>query len=801
MEKLLRDKLKEVFGYNSFRGNQEAVIKNVMQGRNTFVIMPTGAGKSMCYQLPAVIKEGTAIVISPLIALMKNQVDQLNAIGVNAQFLNSTLSKAELTKVRKELIEGKVKLLYVAPESLTKDTTLELLKKCQISFVAVDEAHCISEWGHDFRPEYRRIKSIIEQIGELPIIALTATATPKVRQDIQKNLKMEDADVFLSSFYRENLFYDVRPKQGDSKKQLIKFIKQHKGKSGIVYCLSRKKVEEIAEFLKVNDIKALPYHAGMDAADRVKNQDAFLNEDINVIVATIAFGMGIDKPDVRFVVHYDAPKSLEGYYQETGRAGRDGLASHCLMFFSEDDIEKLEKFNKDKTVTERDNARLLLEEMTYYANSAVCRPRQLLHYFGEYMDKDCGNCDNCKRKRESYEGKDHILLAIKAVQQTEERFGLEHLAFVLTGKVDDYVKSYGHDKLEVFGKGLQLLPKSQEEDDEDDEDDIEEEESDLSLDSDLEEDLDEDEDEGSHKKTSVKSHKEVSNSVPKKEKQPVKKDKDKRTPEEKDPVKFWISVIRQAMILNFLKKDSENITTIKLTEKGLSFLQNPYLVTLYKDLDFSNLTVEAEDDLSATMAKSFDETLYDMLKNLRKRIAKQKELPPYVIFQETSLEEMATTYPKTIESLAQVNGVGMAKAQKWGKPFVDLIAKYVEENDITTVTDVTIRQKASKSKTKIFIIQQIDRKVDLQEIANSIDLTLAELIEEIEHICYSGTKLNLDYYIKGIMDPERQEQVYNYFKNAESDKIQLALKELGEDEYTEEELRLMRIKFLSEYAL
>ncbi|MCS6834212.1 MAG: RQC domain-containing protein, partial [Flammeovirgaceae bacterium] len=393
-------------------------------------------------------------------------------------------------------------------------------------------------------------------------------------------------------------------------------------------------------------------------------------------------------PDVRFVVHYDAPKSLEGYYQETGRAGRDGLASHCLMFFSEDDIEKLEKFNKDKTVTERDNARLLLEEMTYYANSAVCRPRQLLHYFGEYMDKDCGNCDNCKRKREGYEGKDHILLAIKAVQQTEERFGLEHLAFVLTGKVDDYVKSYGHDKLEVFGKGLQLLPKSQEEDDEDDEDDIEEEESDLSLDSDLEEDLDEDEDEGSHKKTSVKSHKEVSNSVPKKEKQPVKKDKDKRTPEEKDPVKFWISVIRQAMILNFLKKDSENITTIKLTEKGLSFLQNPYLVTLYKDLDFSNLTVEAEDDLSATMAKSFDETLYDMLKNLRKRIAKQKELPPYVIFQETSLEEMATTYPKTIESLAQVNGVGMAKAQKWGKPFVDLIAKYVEENDITTVTDV-----------------------------------------------------------------------------------------------------------------
>ncbi|GAB4332781.1 MAG: hypothetical protein OHK0038_08680 [Flammeovirgaceae bacterium] len=806
MEKLLRDKLKEVFGYNSFRGNQEAVIKNIMQGKNTFVIMPTGAGKSMCYQLPAVIKEGTAIVISPLIALMKNQVDQLNALGVNAQFLNSTLSKAEMTKVKKELLEGKVKLLYVAPESLTKDTNVELLKKCQISFVAVDEAHCISEWGHDFRPEYRRIKSIIEMIGDLTIIALTATATPKVRQDIQKNLKMEDADVFLSSFYRENLFYDVRPKHGDTKKHLIKFIKQHKGKSGIVYCLSRKKVEEIAEFLKVNDIKALPYHAGMDAADRMKNQDAFLNEDVDVIVATIAFGMGIDKPDVRFVVHYDAPKSLEGYYQETGRAGRDGLASQCLMFFSEDDIEKLEKFNKDKTVTERDNARILLEEMTYYANSAVCRPRQLLHYFGEYMEKDCGNCDNCKRKREEFEGKEHILLVIKTVQLTEERFGIEHLALVITGLADEYVKSYGHDKLDVFGKGIALLPKQHEEDEEEEEEDEEEEDvvDDLELDDeDLDDQEEEDDDETKKKPENKKDSKKSSaKTVPTKKEEEVPKPKKEKKPNEfKNPVEFWISVIRQAMILNFLTKDNENITNVKITNKGKSFLQKPYLVTLYKDLDFSKMTIEAEEDTSATTPKSFDETLYDMLKSLRKKIAKQKELPPYVIFQEASLEEMATTYPTTIQDLAQVNGVGMAKAQKWGKPFVDLIAKYVEENDITTATDVVVKSAVSKSKVKIFIIQQIDRKVDLEDIAEAKDMTLSELIEEIEHICYSGTKLNLDYYINNIMDAERQEEVYEYFKNAESDKISLALQELGEDEYTEEELRLMRIKFLSEYAL
>jgi ATP-dependent DNA helicase RecQ len=764
--------------------------------------MPTGAGKSMCYQLPAVIKDGTAIVISPLIALMKNQVDQLNALGVNAQFLNSTLSKAEMTKVKKELLEGKVKLLYVAPESLTKDTNVELLKKCQISFVAVDEAHCISEWGHDFRPEYRRIKSIIEMIGDLTIIALTATATPKVRQDIQKNLKMEEADVYLSSFYRENLFYDVRPKHGDTKRHLIKFIKQHKNKSGIIYCLSRKKVEEIAEFLKVNDVKALAYHAGMDAPDRMRNQDAFLNEDVDVIVATIAFGMGIDKPDVRFVVHYDAPKSLEGYYQETGRAGRDGLTSQCLMFFSEDDIEKLEKFNKDKTVSERDNARLLLEEMTFYANSAVCRPRQLLHYFGEYMEKDCGNCDNCKRKRDEFEGKEHILLAIKTVLQTEERFGIEHLALVIIGQSDEYVKSYGHDKLDVFGKGIALLPKQQEEDDDDDDDDdeIEDTVDDLEID---DEELDEEEEEEEKgKKKPEKDAKKVNTkaSAPQKEETPKPK-KEKKSTEFKNPAEFWISVIRQAMILNFLSKDSENIVNIKITEKGKSFLNKPHLVTLYRDLDFSKMTIEAEEDTAAAAPKSFDETLYDMLKSLRKKIAKQKELPPYVIFQEASLEEMATTYPTTIQDLAQVNGVGMAKAQKWGKPFVDLIAKYVEENDITTATDVVVKSAVSKSKVKIFIIQQIDRKVDLEDIAEAKDMALAELIEEIEHICYSGTKLNLDYYINNIMDEERQEEVYEYFKNAESDKISLALQELGEDDYTEEELRLMRIKFLSEYAL
>ncbi|MEH0158221.1 DNA helicase RecQ [Limibacter armeniacum] len=718
----LRLKLKEVFGYNQFRGEQENIIRNILAGRNTFVIMPTGAGKSLCYQLPALVKDGTAIVISPLIALMKNQVDQLNAVGINAQFLNSTLSKSEANKVKKQLLAGEVKLLYVAPESLTKEENIDLLQSCHLSFAAIDEAHCISEWGHDFRPEYRRIRSIVEQLGDgLPIIALTATATPKVRADIQKNLSMEDADVFLSSFFRENLYYEVRPKV-NPQKQLIKFIKQHKGQSGIIYCLSRKKVEEIAEFLRVNDVKALPYHAGMDASIRMNNQDGFLNEDVDVIVATIAFGMGIDKPDVRFVIHYDVPKSLEGYYQETGRAGRDGIESQCLMFFSPKDIQKLEKFNKDKPVTERDNARLLLQEMSYYSNSSVCRPRQLLHYFGENMGKNCGHCDNCRRKHEEFEGKDAVLLSLKAILQTGQRFGIEHIINVIMGIDDQYVNSYNHNSLEVYGKGS---------------------------------------------------------------------NEDKA---------YWETVIRQAMILNFIQKDTDNIKILKVTDEGLDYMDSPSAVMLTKDHDYSNEQVEENDTEEPAAALSFDEALYELIKGLRKKIAKQKNLPPYVIFQEPSMEEMATLYPTTIQDLAQINGVGMGKARKFGQAFAELIKKYVEENEIETASDVVVKSAVDKSKIKIYIIQQIDRKMDLEDIADNKRMSFDDLLSEIEHICYSGTKLNLDYYIEQIMDDEKIDEIYDYFMEAETDSLSKALDELDED-ISEDEIRLMRIKFLSELAM
>ncbi len=720
----LKEKLKEVFGYGQFRGNQEAIIKNILKGKNTFVIMPTGAGKSLCYQLPAVMLEGTAIVISPLIALMKNQVDQLNALGVNAQFLNSTLSKSEINRVKKETLEGKVKLLYVAPESLTKPENIRFLKESKLIFAAIDEAHCISEWGHDFRPEYRKIKSILEQLGQLPIIALTATATPKVKLDIQRNLQMEDADVFKSSFNRENLYYEVRSKKA-IKKQLIKFIKAHHGKSGIVYCLSRKTVQEIAEFLRVNDIKAAPYHAGLDSAIRIKNQDDFLNEEIHVIVATIAFGMGIDKPDVRFVVHYDTPKSLEGYYQETGRAGRDGLEGNCLMFYSYNDIIKLEKFNKDKPVTERENAKLLLEEMASYAESAVCRRKQLLHYFGEvYDDPYCSEtkwCDNCRHPKEQFEGKEYILTALNTVLQTEERFGIKHITHVITGVNSQYVQSYKHFDLPVFGSGKS---KSQE---------------------------------------------------------------------------FWNSVLRQSMLLGFLKKDIEQVGVVKLTKKGRTFLQEPHALQLSKDHDYVS---EEEPNITdeAVTTRSYDEALFELLKSLRKRIAKQKGLPPYVIFQDPSLEEMAIVYPTTREELSQINGVGRGKVNKFGQPFIDAIKNYVVENDITTASDVVIKSAVNKSKNKIHIIQQIDRKVDLEEIAESKNMKMEELLGEIEQICYSGTKLNLDYYVEQIMDHDRQDELYDYFLNAESDSITKALEELEEDDFSEEELRLMRIKFLSEYA-
>lgn len=721
----LKVKLKEIFGYSQFRGNQEVVIRNILGGKNTFVIMPTGAGKSLCYQLPAMIKDGLAIVISPLIALMKNQVDQLNAYGINARFLNSTLSKGEITRLKKECVTGAVKLLYVAPESLNKEENIEFLQKVKVSFVAIDEAHCISEWGHDFRPEYRKIKTMIAQLGDMNVIALTATATPKVQIDIQKNLQMEEADVFISSFNRKNLFYEVRPKK-ETKKQLIRFLKEHKGKSGIVYCLSRKKVEEIAQLINVNGFKAAPYHAGLDPDVRMKNQDDFLNEEVDIIVATIAFGMGIDKPDVRFVVHYDVPKSLEGYYQETGRGGRDGLEGRCLMFYSHNDLTKLEKFNKDKAVQERENARVLLQEMEFYAESPVCRRKQLLHYFGEeYKEDNCGSCDNCVNPRERFDGTEFVKIVLEAAKQTNERFNLAHLVNVIRGTEDEYVKSYGHFDLPIFGKGDQ-------------------------------------------------------------------QDAD-----------FWKSVIRQALIYQYLEKDIDNIGVLKISKKGFDFLKKPHAIELARDHDF---TSDVEDEESSERvvinSKSYDEKLFEMLKTLRKKVAKEKDLPPYVIFQDPSLEEMATTYPTTKDELASVNGVGMGKVNKFGKEFLDLIQTYVDENEIETASDIVVKSSVNKSKIKIFIIQQIDRKVELDEIADSKSITFDELLTEIENICYSGTKLNLDYYIDSVLDEDKQQQIYDYFLESETDSIEDAVDALKDEDsdFTEDNLRLMRVKFLSEYA-
>ena len=722
----LKASLKEIFGYSQFRGDQEIIINNILSGKNTFVIMPTGAGKSLCYQLPALVKDGMAIVISPLIALMKNQVDQLNAFGVNAQFLNSTLTRAEISRVKHEALDGSLKMLYIAPESLTKEENLDFLQRTNLSFVAIDEAHCISEWGHDFRPEYRRIHGIIDNIGNLPIIALTATATPKVQQDIRKNLQMEEAETFKSSFNRENLYYEIRAKH-DVKKQLIRYVHHNKGKSGIIYCLSRKKVEEIAALLNVNDVRALPYHAGLDSHTRMANQDAFLNEDVEVIVATIAFGMGIDKPDVRFVIHYDVPKSLEGYYQETGRAGRDGLEGNCLMFYSYADIQKLEKFNKDKSVTERDNARHLLGEMVAYANLGVCRRRQLLSYFGEYYGEDCGFCDNCRKPTETCTVQDEVALVLEAVKLTEERFDGTHVADLLTATENQYVRSYEHDKLGVYGKGKELN--------------------------------------ASHD--------------------------------------FWVSLIRQLVIFDYLEKDIENYGVLRLSERGAAFLKDPFPVTIHADHNYEE-EVSKDDDENGGPASggghAYDEALLALLKALRKKVAKEKNLPPYVIFQDPSLEEMATVYPTTAQEMSQVNGVGMGKVQKFGKQFIDVIAKYVEENDIETAKDVVVKSMVNKSKTKIYIIQQVDRKVDLEEIADAKGLAMEELIEEIEHICYSGTKLNLSYYINQVIDADRQQDIKEYFMTAETDNIAAALEEFADEDVTEEELRLMRIKFLSEFG-
>jgi ATP-dependent DNA helicase RecQ len=687
------------------------------------------------------------------------------AFGINAQFLNSSLSRAEINRVKAEVISGSVKLLYIAPESLNKQENLNFLQQANISFVAIDEAHCISEWGHDFRPEYRKIRNIIESIdAKLPIIALTATATPKVQQDIQKTLNLEDATVFKSSFNRKNLYYEIRSKK-DIDKQLIRYIKSHTGKAGIIYCLSRKRVEEVSELLGVNGIKALPYHAGLDPQVRMSNQEAFLNEEVEVMVATIAFGMGIDKPDVRFVIHYDAPKSLEGYYQETGRAGRDGLDGTCILFYTYDDILKLDKFNKDKAVSEKENAKILLSEMVYYANLGVCRRKQLLSYFGEHMAENCGFCDNCMHPTATFKAEQEVSLVLEAVKQTGEKFDAEHIADVLEGKTNQYTQSYEHEKLAVFGKGKTISWAISDEDEDDDEDD---------------EDTDGEE------------------QAPKKQK--LRKKKKEVNPEdEKSP---WISFIKQVLIYDLLTKDIENYGVLHLSEKGEAFLKDSHPLTFSRDHDYEQeaITAENDEENAAVGAKAYDDALFEILKNLRKKVAKEKNLPPYVIFQDPSLEEMATTYPTTQEEMAQINGVGMGKVVKFGKQFLDAIIRYVEENEIETAKEVVVKSTVNKSKIKIYIIQQVDRKIDLDLIAEQKELSMAELIEEIETICYSGTKLNLDYFINQVIEPDKQEEIYDYFMSADTDNITQALDECNIEDVSEEELRLMRIKFLSELA-
>jgi ATP-dependent DNA helicase RecQ len=717
----IQDYLKKYFGFDTFKGNQEPIISNVLAGRDTFVLMPTGGGKSLCYQLPAVMKVGTAIVISPLIALMKNQVDAMRNFSTDddvAHFLNSSLTKTEIARVKKDVLSGKAKLLYVAPESLTKEENIEFLKNIEISFYAIDEAHCISEWGHDFRPEYRRIRPIIDTIGRSPIIALTATATPKVQHDIQKNLGILEADIFKSSFNRPNLYYEVKSKQ-DVTKEIIKYIKNNSGKSGIIYCLSRKKVEEIAEVLKVNGIKALPYHAGMDSATRTLNQDKFLMEEADIIVATIAFGMGIDKPDVRFVIHYDIPKSLEGYYQETGRAGRDGGEGNCIAYYSYNDILKLEKFMQGKPIAEQEIGKQLLLETVSYAESSVCRRKLLLHYFGEeYLKENCEACDNCLHPKSQFEGNEAVVNVLETILAVKEKFKADHVANILSGKVTSAIKSYKHHKIEFFGIG-----------------------------------------------------------------------------EDKDE-KFWNMVIRQALIAKFLTKDIENYGLLKLTQKGLDFLEKPTSFMLAEDHDYADTTDE-ENAFGARTA-AVDEELFSILKDLRKKISKQKDVPPFVIFQDPSLEDMAIQYPITIDELQNISGVGAGKAQRYGDEFIDIIKKYVEEKEIIRPLDMVVKSVVNKSGIKVYIIQSIDVKRPLEDIAEAKGLDMGELISEIEAIVNSGTRINLDYYINSTIDEERQHDIYLYFREeAESDSLEDAIKELG-NEFEEEEIRLMRIKFLSE---
>ncbi len=720
----LHAKLKEYFGFDHFKGNQEAIIKNVLAGNNTFVLMPTGGGKSLCYQLPALLLEGTAIIISPLIALMKNQVDAMRSFSAAegvAHFLNSSLTKNEILNVKEDILSGKTKMLYVAPESLTKESNVEFLKKIKISFFAVDEAHCISEWGHDFRTEYRKIRPIVEEIGKAPIIALTATATPKVQNDIQKNLDMMDAQVFKSSFNRPNLYYEVRPKQGDVTKDIIKFIKNHEGKSGIIYCLSRKKVEELAEVLSINGIKAAPYHAGMDASTRSTNQDRFLMEEVDVIVATIAFGMGIDKPDVRFVIHYDIPKSLEGYYQETGRAGRDGGEGICLTYYSFKDIQKLEKFMQGKPIAEQEIGKQLLMETVAYAETSLCRRKVLLHYFGEtYEEDNCGCCDNCLYPKKEFEGEDYMVDALQLVSDVKEKFKIEHLVNILIGEADSAIKSYKHDKLELFGAG------------------------------------------------SEKSR------------------------------QFWTMVYRRALVSSFIEKDIEQYGVIKLTDEGQKFLDNPKIFMLMEDHNFDE-NEEEEKIQEKGGVSALDSTLFAILKDLRKKIAKTNNLPPYVIFQDPSLEDMCTNYPITLEELANIQGVGAGKAQKYGKEFVEVIKQYVEDNEIERAQDMVVKTVANKSKFKVYIIQNIDRQIDLEDIASALGLNFDELIKEMEAIVFSGTKLNIDYYINKILDEEQQQEIMDYFMEASSDNISEAFDEF-EGDYAEEDLRLMRLKLHSKHG-
>jgi ATP-dependent DNA helicase RecQ len=727
----LLDALHEHFGFDSFKGNQEKIIKNILSGKDTFVIMPTGGGKSLCYQLPALMSPGVALIVSPLIALMKNQVDLIRSYSSKdnvAHFLNSTLTKAQIKKVRSDLTSGKTKMLYVAPETLTKQENIDFFKELEISFIAVDEAHCISEWGHDFRPEYRRLREMIEMINpELPIIALTATATPKVQSDIVKNLELRTPEIFISSFNRPNLYYEIRAKRKKDLviKDIVKFIHQHKGKSGIIYTLNRKTTEELADMLVANGIKAVAYHAGLDSTTRAGRQDMFLHEDVEVIVATIAFGMGIDKPDVRFVIHYNIPKSLENYYQETGRSGRDGLEGICLCFYSYKDVQKLEHLMRDKPLSEREMGAQLINETVAYAESSVCRRKVILHYFGEkYEEENCGKCDNCLHPKEKIEVKNRAFIVLKAIQQLEERFGTDYVVNIITGQSNPQITTFQHDKLEVFGEGKEF------------------------------------------------------------------------------DAHFWNSLIRQMMLEGLIEKDIEEYGLLKITAKGNKFIKKPFSIwfSLNHQFDESDGGGEDEDGGTGETQASADPVLVEMLKELRKKVAKEKNLPPFVIFLETSLEDMATQYPTTVQELEKISGVSKGKAIRYGKKFVDVIAKYVEENDIVKPDDFVMKSVVNKSGLKVFIIQNIDKKVPLETIAKNKELTIPQLLDEMETIVASGTKLNLDYCIDEELDDYAQDEIIEYFKGCETSSLQIAKEELTEGNYTIEQLKLVRIKFLVEYG-